>query len=162
MSRTVLLRVEDTAKQCKTRVQIWARTSNGTFQCFSVLLLPKMAGPEHRSCRQPAAISLSPVFEKPLSPDLSSLVPSLYFSFFSFFHRRFVQIARVNSLLLYLDLKNSDFGRIEKENSKVSHLESFLLSIRICNQLIYYSKLFKTLNKAFFENLNFQFFSLTM
>jgi len=33
----------DTAKQCKTRVQIWARTSNGTFRCFSVLLPPKMA-----------------------------------------------------------------------------------------------------------------------
>lgn len=34
----------DTTKQCKTRVQIWARTSNGTFRCFSVLLPPKMVG----------------------------------------------------------------------------------------------------------------------
>lgn len=95
MSRTVLLRVEDTAKQCKTRVQIWARTSNGTFQCFSVLLLPKMAGPEHRSCRQPDAISLSFVFEKPLSrlvifPLVPHYFSSLLFFSFLFFPPRFV------------------------------------------------------------------------
>lgn len=109
MSRTVLLRVEDTAKQCKTRVQIWARTSNGTFQCFSVLLLPKMAGPEHRSCRQPDAISLSLVFEKPLSrlvifPLVPHYFSSLLFFSFLFFPPRFVKIVNPFSTLSYYDL----------------------------------------------------------
>lgn len=38
----------DTTKQCKTRVQIWARTSNGTFRCFSVLRFHQrwLAGPD--------------------------------------------------------------------------------------------------------------------
>lgn len=111
MSRTVLLRVEDTAKQCKTRVQIWARTSNGTFQCFSVLLLPKMAGPEHRSCRQPDAISLSRLRKAFVSPrNLSSRAPLFFFSsllFLSFFPSS-LRYKIVNPFSTLLHLRSTD------------------------------------------------------